>query len=322
MLRPTLLASALSCLAALLPAAASADVWPSKPVRVIVPYAAGGSSDVLARPWAEQLSKTFGQQFVVDNKGGASGAIGTEAASKAAPDGYTILFHPNSALLQVPQLRKVAYEWDRDFAPVGHIGDMFAGVAVNPTVVPANSMQELYAYAKAHPDELTCASAGLGTSTHMRCEQIAAKGGVKIRHIPYRGNAEALNDLLGGHVAMMTEIIVFPQVKAGKLKMLAIIDDQRHPDFPEIPTLAEAGVEDLGVPIWYGASVPKATPKEIVTRLNQAIGAIGKTEEMKARLMAIGFRPVDMPPEQIHAKMTKEWSVTGKMIKDLNIKLE
>ena len=318
MLKRTLLAVALAALCG----NARADSWPSKPVRVVVPYAAGGSSDVLARPWAEQLSRSLGQQFVIDNKGGASGTIGTEAVAKSASDSYTLLIAPNSALLLVPQLRKVPYDWDKDFLPVAHVGAMFSGIAVNPAVAPVKTMQELYAYARAHPDELTCGSAGLGTSTHLRCEQIAAKGGVKIRHIPYRGNAEMLNDLLGGHIAMTSEIIVFPHAKAGKLNLLAIIDDQRHPEFPDVPALAEAGVPDLEVPIWYGLFAPKGTPREIVARLSDAARAIGRTDEMKARLMTIGFRPADRSPEQIHAGMVEEWATTGRMVKALDIKLE
>ena len=309
-------------LAAALPAgSAAADIWPSRPVKLIVPYAVGGSGDTVARAWAEKLSAAFGQQFVIENKTGASGTIGAEAAARSPGDGHTLLASPNSALTVVPQLRKTPYEWERDFQPIARTGDMIAGVVLAPNI-PANSVKEFLDLARKAPDEYTCGSAGLGTQTHMRCELFPRRGGVKIRHIPYRGSAEALNDLLGGHISMMTESNVLPQAKAGRIKILAIIDDQRHPDFPNVPTLAEAGIPDLGPKIAFGLFVPKAVPREIVLRVNEEVRKLARTDEMQARLLGLGFRLPVQTPDEMHAEMKRESAEIAMLIKELDIRLE
>ena len=311
----------LACVAAFIGGSAWADTWPSRPVRLVVPYAAGGSGDAVARPWAERLSQAFGQQFVVENKTGASGTIGAETAARAPGDGYTLLASPNSALTVVPQLRKTAYEWERDFQPIARTGDMIAGVVLAPTV-PAASVKEFLELARKAPDEFTCGSAGLGTQTHMRCELFPRRGGVKIRHIPYRGSAEALNDLLGGHISMMTESNVLPQAKAGKIKIIAIIDEERHPDFPNVPTLAEAGIPDLGPKISFGLFAPKGVPREIVTRINDEVRRVAATDEMRARLLGLGFRVPVLTPDQLHAEMKREATEIATLVKELDIRLE
>ena len=312
-----------ACVAMLLFSAGSAwaDVWPSRPVKLIVPYAAGGSGDAVARPWAERLSQAFGQQFVIENRTGASGTIGAEAAARSPGDGYTFLASPNSALTVVPQLRKTAYDWERDFQPIARTGDMIAGVVLAPTI-PANTVKEFLDLARAKPDEYTCGSAGLGTQTHIRCELFPRRGGVKIRHIPYRGSAESLNDLIGGHISMMTESNALPQAKAGKIKIIAIIDDERHPDFPNVPTLAEAGMPDFGPKISFGLFAPKAVPREIVTRINEEVRRVAQTEEMRSRLLGLGMRIPVMTPEQVTAEMKREWVEIGNLVKELDIRLE
>ena len=305
----------------ILSSTASADTWPSRPVRVIVPYAAGGSGDAVARPWAEKLSHAFGQQFVVENKTGASGTIGAEAAARAPADGYTLLASPHSALTLVPQLRKTAYDLERDFQAVGRTGDMIAGVVLAPNV-PANSVAEFLDLARKAPDEFTCGSAGLGTQTHMRCELFPRRGGVRIRHIPYRGSAESLNDLLGGHISMMTESNALPQAKAGKIKIIAIVDDQRHPDFPNVPTLAEAGMPDFGPKLSFGIFAPKQVPREIVLRLNEEVRRIAQTEEMRARLLGLGMRAVVMTADEMQADLKRETAMMGALIKELDFRVE
>ncbi len=206
--------------------------WPDKPVKLILPYAPGGATDLIGRPWAEALSKAFGQQFVVENRGGAGGMIGTEAVAKAAPDGYTLLLTPNATLTVLPSLRKTPYDPVKSFAPIARVGDLVCGFVVHPSV-GVKTMPELLDYAKKNPGKLVYGSAGLGTSTHLRIEMLKVRAGIDILHVPYRGSADALNDLLPGTVQMMNEINVLPHVKAGKLILLNINHSTRNPDFPE-----------------------------------------------------------------------------------------
>ena len=214
--------------------------WPTRPVKLILPYAPGGATDFIGRPWAEKLQQAFGQPFVIDNRGGASGAIGTEAAARSTPDGYTLLLTPGATLTVLPLLRKVGYDARKDFVPVADVGDLVCGFVIVPSL-GITSIKELVDYARKNPGKLAYGSAGLGTYSHMRIEMLKLKAGIDILHVPYRGSADALNDLLSGQVQMMNEINVLPHVKAGKLKLLDINYGTRHPDFPDVPTLTEAG---------------------------------------------------------------------------------
>lgn len=301
--------------------AAAEDAWPSKPVRIIVPYAPGGASDTIARPWADKLSQNLGQQFVVDNKGGAGGQLGTEAAAKSAPDGYTFLLGPNAPVTILPHLRKVPYDPFKDLMSVARTGDLVCGFALNPAI-PANTLPELVAYAKANPGKVLYGSAGLGTATHLRLEMLKRKTGTDIEHVPYRGSAEALNDLLGGHVHMMNEIVVLPHVKAGKLKLLAINYPTRHPDYPEVPTLTELGYPDSDVPIMYATWAPKGTPQVIVDKLNAEFVKIAKTPEMQARMREISVVVPMQTPTEMDATMKADSEANLALIKAANIKLE
>ena len=190
-------------------ARSQAQGWPNKPVKLILPYAPGGATDLIGRPWADKLSQVFGQQFVIENRGGAGGMIGTEAASKAAPDGYTFLLTPNATLSVLPNMRKTPYDPVKSFDPVARVGDLVCGFVINPAVGP-KTFQETIAYAKANPGKLSYGSAGLGTSTHLRIEMLKYRAGIDILHVPYRGSADALNDLLPNTVQMMNEINVLP----------------------------------------------------------------------------------------------------------------
>ena len=232
----------------ILPAGAQ-ETWPNQPVRLIMPYAPGGAGDTLARPWAEKLSQAFGVPFVVENRGGASGTIGTEAAARSAPDGTIFLITPNSAINVVPQLRKVGYDARKDLMPIARMGDIVGGFVIVQSL-GIKTMAELVPYAKQNPGKVTFGSAGLGTSTQLRLETVKLRAGIDILHVPYRGSGDALIDLLGGHVQMMNEIVVFPHVKSGKLNLLAINHPTRHWDFPDAPTMTEAGFANSDVPIW------------------------------------------------------------------------
>jgi tripartite-type tricarboxylate transporter receptor subunit TctC len=303
------------------PALAQAANWPDKPVKVIVPYAPGGASDLIARPWADKLTQAFGQQFVVENRGGASGMIGLESVAKAAPDGYTIVMTPNSTICVLPHLRKVPYDPFKSFEPIARIGDTIGGMVVHPSV-GVKTMKELVEYAKKNPGKLAYGSAGLGTSTQMRIETLKLKAGVDILHVPYRGSADALNDLLPGTVQMMSEIIVLPHVKAGKLVLLAMNHNARHPEFPDVPTMAEAGFPEAEVPIWYSAWAPAGTPKEIIEKLNAKIVEIAKTDDMKAKMLAISVSVPVQTPDELRAFHANDSQVNGDLIKAANIKIE
>jgi tripartite-type tricarboxylate transporter receptor subunit TctC len=299
----------------------SAQSWPTKPVRLLVPYAPGGASDTIARPWAEKLSQAFGQQFVIDNKGGAGGAIGTEAAAKAVPDGHTFLMGPTAPLLILPQLRKTPYDWKADFMSVGRVGDLVCGFVLHPSI-PASTLPELRAYAQANPGKVFYGSAGLGTASHLRVEMLRLRTKTDIVHVPYRGSAEALADLLAGTVHMMNEIVVLPHVKAGKLKLLAINYPERHPDFPDVPTLTELGYPNSDVSIAYAVWAPKNTPASIIARFNAEIVKIAATPEMKQRLRDISVIAPLQTPDEMTASFERHFAEYTALIKEADVKLE
>jgi tripartite-type tricarboxylate transporter receptor subunit TctC len=317
--RAVITASATSVLAA--PRIARAQAWPTRPVKLILPYAPGGATDFIGRPWADKLTQAFGHPFVIDNKGGASGAIGTEAAARSAPDGYTFLLTPGATLTVLPQLRKVAYDPPKDFAPVARVGDLVCGFVIVPSL-GINTIQELIAYAKKNPGKLAYGSAGLGTYSQMRIEMLKNKAGIDILHVPYRGSADALNDLLAGTVQMMNEINVLPHVRQGKLKLLNINYSSRHPDFPDVPTLTEQGVPDADVSIQYTIQAPAGTPKEIITLLNQKAVEIAKTPDMIKRMQEINVVVPTQTPEEIVAEQARQVTANGALIKAAKISME
>jgi tripartite-type tricarboxylate transporter receptor subunit TctC len=301
--------------------AAQAPGWPDRPVKVILPYAPGGATDAIGRPWVEKLSQAFGQQFVIENRGGASGMIGVEAAVKSAPDGYTFLLTPNSAIAIIPSLRKAPYDAKTQLEPVARLGDIVGGFVIHPSV-GVKSIKDLVDYAKQNPGKLSYGSAGLGTSTHLRLEMLKLRAGIDILHVPYRGSADALNDVLPGNIHMMNEIVVFPHVRAGKLVLLAINHSERHPDFPDVPTLKEAGIADADVPIWFAMFAPAGTPKGIIDKLNAKIVEIAKTDDMKAKMLAISVRVPLQSPEELGRHLSDDIKLNLEVIKAANVKIE
>ena len=300
---------------------ARASSWPDKPVKLIVPYAPGGATDLIARPWAEKLSQVFGQQFVIENRGGAGGMIGTEAASKAAPDGTTFLLNPAATLTVMPNMRQTAYDPFKSFMPVGRVGDLVCGFTAHPSL-GVKTLAELVAHAKANPGKVTYGSAGLGTSSHVRIEMLKMRAGVDILHVPYRGSADALNDLLAGNVQLMNEINVIPHVKAGKLNLLNVNYPTRHPEFPAVPTLTEAGYPSSDVPIWYAIWATAGTAPEIVKTFNAKLVELAKTEEMVAKLRAINVVVPPQTPEEMTAFLVADSKANAEVIKAANMKLE
>ncbi len=300
---------------------AQAGAWPNKPVKLILPYAPGGATDLIGRPWAEKLGQAFGQPFVIENRGGASGAIGTEAVSKAPPDGYTFLLTPSAPFTILPILRKTPYDPVASFTPVARVGDLISGFVVHPSV-GIKTFQELIDYAKKNPGKLSFGSAGLGTSTHMRIEMLNYRAKVDILHVPYRGSADSLNDLLAGSIHLMNEINPLPHVRAGKLILLNINAPKRAAEWPDIPTLTELGFPDSDVPSWYSIQAPAGTPADIVQKFNAKVTEIAKTAEMQAAMIKLS---VDLPvqtPAEMAEFLKSDIKRNTEVIKAANIKLE
>ena len=300
---------------------AQAQSWPDRTVKVIVPYAPGGATDAIARPWADKLSQAFGQQFVIENRGGAAGMIGTEAAAKSAPDGYTLLLTPGATLAVLPLLRKTPYDPVKSFDPVGRVGDVINGFVIHPSV-GVKTFKEMVEYAKKNPGKLTYGSSGNGTATHLRLEMLKHKMGIDILHIPYRGGADTLNDVLPGTVHMMNEPVSIPHAKAGKLILLNINAAVRHPDFPDVPTLTELGVTGADVPIWFSIFAPAGTPKDIIAKLNAKMLEIAKTDDMKAKMIAVNAVVPLQSPEDMAKHLLEDTKANAELIKAANIKIE
>lgn len=302
------------------PAAVNAQAWPDKPVKIIVPFAAGGATDLLARPWAEALGKAFNQQFVIENRGGASGLIGAEAAFRSAPDGYTFLFSSNSTTVFQPLLRKVNYD-SKQFVLAARMGDSISGFVVHPKH-GFKTLQDMIDYAKKNPGKLTFGSSGPGTTTHLRYEMLKFKTGVDILHVPYRGGADSITDLLAGVIDIMNEGSTLPHAKAGKLTLLNVNHTERFAEFPDVPTLAEAGVKDADVPVWFALYAPPGTPKDIVEKINAKVNEISKTPEMKATMQKASAVPVVQDLAGLQKHYENDFESIGKLIKDANIKIE
>jgi tripartite-type tricarboxylate transporter receptor subunit TctC len=302
-------------------ASGQAAGWPNKPVKLILPYAPGGATDLIGRPWAEKLGAAFGQPFVVENRGGASGAIGTEAVMKSAPDGYTFLLTPSAPFTILPLLRKTPYDPIKDFAPVARVGDLISGFVIHPSV-GVKTFQEMLDYAKKNPGKLSFGSAGNGTSTHMRVEMLNYRAKVDILHVPYRGSADALNDLLSGQIHMMNEINPLPHVRAGKLILLNLNAPKRSAEWPGIPTLTELGYPNSDVTSWYSIQAPAGTPADIIEKFNAKVTEIGKSAEMQATLTKLS---VDLPfqkPAEMTEFLKADVASNNEVIKAANIKLE
>ena len=319
--RRELLAATAGALAATVTRRGSAQAaWPDRPVKVIVPFAAGGGTDAVARPWCDKLSQVFGQQFVVENRGGASGIIGTEATVKSAPDGYTFLMSSNTTPVNLPLLRKVPYD-PKALTPVARIGDVVTGFVIHASV-GAKTFSEMLDYAKKNPGKLAFGSSGPGTGPHLRYEMLRFRTGVDILHVPYRGGADALTDILGNNIQMMNEPVTLPHVKAGKLHLLNINHSERSADFPDIPTLTELGYPDSDAPIWFSVWAPTGTPKEILQRLNEEIVKQSKTAEMREKLRLAGAAPVIQSLDEIAAFREADSKTMAELIKTAQIKIE
>jgi tripartite-type tricarboxylate transporter receptor subunit TctC len=311
---------ALACLAA---CSALAQAFPARPVKVIVPLAAAGTGDTLARVLSEEMAKILRQPFVVENRPGSGGIIGTEAVAKAPADGHTMLLVGPYHVIN-PMLRsKSSYDALKDFEPVMQIANTYQLLLAHPSV-KANTIAELVAYAKKNPGKLNYGSAGSGSATHLNAELFKLITGVFIVHVPYRGSTQSRQDLVAGEVQLSVDGLLptLPLVRAGKLKALALTATKRSPVAPEIPTMAEAGVPGYTSDTWYGFAVASGTPKEIVTALHAAAQQSLRQPAVSERLTQQGAEPVDSNPATFRALWEREQALWAKVVKAANVKAD
>ena len=301
----------------------SQDKWPSKPIVYIVPFPAGGTTDILARLIGQKLGPVLGTTIVVDNKGSAGGSVGSEMASRAAPDGYTILGGTiSSHAINVSLYPKIGYDPVKSFQPITLIGTNPVVLVVNQAS-PYKTLADIVSAAKAKKP-LTGASAGSGTSQHLSLELLKARAGIDITHIPYKGSGPAIQDVIGGQVDMMfdTTVVAGPHIESGKLRAIAVSSVKRLATMPTVPTVAESGVPGYEVVSWQAIFAPAGTPKAIVERLHTEIAKILKEPEMQERLAKLGMQGADMTTEQVGAFQKAEVAKWAQVIKSANIKLE
>ena len=313
-------ASALLLLASAGAGAADGD-YPVKPIRVIVPFATGGSTDILIRTVGQRMSESLGQSLLIDNRGGAGGALGAELASKAPPDGYTIMATTSGVVVANPSLyKKLSYDPVRDFMPVSIIASLPNMLVVPPTM-PVKDVRALIALAKTRPGQLTYASGGNGTSNHLAGALLSYLAGVDITHVPYKGGGPAVLAVMTGEVALLfaTMPSAMQQVKGGRLKALAITGRTRSSAIPGLPTMIEAGVKDFVVSIWIGIVVPRGTPANVVERLNKEVVKALQVPEVIVRLREEGYEPVASTPENMAAEIKTETATWARVIKAAGI---
>ena len=307
----------------LAPLAAHAQDFPAKQIRLIVPFPPGGPNDIIARVVGQRMSEILKQPLMIDNRGGQGGVLGTDMVAKAAPDGYTIGIVSASSLVISPTMDKVGYDVHRDFAPVTLVTTV-PEMLVVATNVPANNMAELVALAKAQPGKLNFASAGIGGLPHLAGELFKLTARIDIVHVPYRGAAPAINDLLGQQVQMtfLDLPVILPQIKAGLLRPIALGAPERAPTAPEVPTTAEVGMPDLLIENWYGMIAPAGTPEKIVATLNHVANEAMNDPAVKTKLAEQGLTVAGDTPQQFHDFIEAEIKKWAGVIKDAGVPIE
>ncbi|MCX7154087.1 MAG: tripartite tricarboxylate transporter substrate binding protein [Proteobacteria bacterium] len=296
---------------------AHAQTFPTKPIRLICPFPPGGAVDIASRAIANEMSKTLGQQVVVENKPGAGGNIGGAEAARSAPDGYTIFMTTSGINAINPALySKMPFDPNKDLVPVSALVSLNNVLVLHPSV-PAKSVAEVIAMAKAQPGKLNYASSGSGTSIHMSGEMFKHLTQVDILHIPYKGSAPAVTDLLGGQVMMMFDNIpsALPHIKSGKLRALATTGAKRDATLPDLPTVAEAGVVGYESGVWFGLSIPAGTPREIIAKLNAEAVKGTRSPDFVTRMTALGYNIIGSTPEQMSEMLKKEVATWGPIVK-------
>ena len=302
--------------------AAAQDAWPARPVRIVVPFAAGGTTDVVARALAKDLSEMWGQSVVVENRGGAGGNIGADVVAKSAPDGYTLLMTSGSIFTVNPHMyAKMPFDAKKDFIAVTNVASGPQVVAVNPSA-PGKTLKEFIAYAKSQPGKLNFGSAGIGSQVHMAGESFLDAAGIDLIHVPYKGESAAYPDLVSGALQLVVGNIaaVAPYVSNGRLRALAVTSRTRSPLLPNVPTVAESGLPGFENTGWFGFMVPAGTPRAIVDKIHRdTVKALEKTE-MKARLFVAGMSPVGNSPAEFAAAIDKESAHWAKVVERRKLK--
>ena len=314
----------LACTALLSAPIVQAQAYPNKPIKIIVPYPPGGTSDILARAIGQKLTDSLGQTIVVENKPGANGNLGADFVSKSAPDGYTLLLADIGALAISPSLYKLPFDPTTDFSPVTMVAYSPHILVVHPSV-PVNNAKELVTLAKSKPGKLNFAASSVGSAPHLAGIEFASRAGVDWAYIPYKGGAQAITDMAGGQADVMFNgmLATYPHVKSGKLKILAVSSSKRMSAIPDVPTVAEAaGLDGFQTGSWQGVLAPPNTPKEVVARLSTEITKILNTPEMKERLAVQGAEVSTNTPEQFSTFIRDEKSRWAKVVKAANLKLE
>ena len=314
---------ALTATALLVSTAALAQAYPDKPIKAVVPFAAGSATDQIGRAFAQKMQEALGQPIVVDNKPGVNGMLGADAVAKAAPDGYTLLIGTNSTNAALKSLMKqLPYDQDKAFAPVAYMGSVPLVIAVHPDV-PAKNLKELVGLAKAKPGSINFASAS--TSQLVSTEMFAGMAGIELTNVPYKSGPAAMTDLIGGVVQMFSAdfAVMLPQVKAGKVRGLAVTSTKRSPAVPDIPTVNEAlGIKDYELIAYFAVYAPAGTPADVVAKLNQAVNAAANSKDIQEKFAGIGFAVQPGTPEDLAKRGASETAKWAKAIKDAKIEAQ
>ena len=317
-----LLGASLAALAAL-PMAAHAQAWPNKTIKLVVPFPPGGGTDTFARPLAAKLSQQLGQQVIIDNRGGAGGTIGADVVAKSAPDGYTFLVGAVHHTVAVSVYKKLPYDLDKDLAPVTGVAYVPDVIVVNPKV-PAKSIKELVAYSKANPNKVNYGSSGNGTTRHLAGEIFNRMTGTSMQHVPYKGSGPAMTALLGGEIDLIFEGLgsAASHIRGEKIRALAVTSPKRSPAFPDIPTMAEAGVPGFESLSWYGIWAPAGTPAAILDRMQAEVKAALASPDLAGTWAKQGAEPGGEPRAQFAAYVRAETEKWGKVARDLKVTVD
>ncbi len=325
--RRTLLATAIGLTVAapaLLAPPAFAQPWPTKPVTLVVPFPAGGTTDVLARALAEKLQQSLGQPVIVESRPGAGATLGADYVAKAKPDGYTLLIGAVHHTIASSVYKKLPYDFQKDFVPITGLALVPNVLVVNAGATSAKSVAELVAALKAHPGQWSYGSNGNGTAQHLIGTQFQNATGTTLLHVPYKGSGPLATDLLGAQIQMSFDTItpVLPHIKAGKLRALAVTTARRSSALPDVPTLEEAGLKGFDIGTWFGVLAPAATPRDIVARLNAEMVKVIQAPEFRKRMDEIGAEPTGGSSEQLAAQIRSETGRFAKLVKEANVQIE
>ena len=301
-----------------------AQEWPTKPVVIVVPFAAGGTTDLVARALGEQLGRSLGQPVLIENRPGAGTTLGADYVAKSKPDGYTLLMGAVHHTIAPSVYKKLPYDFETDLAPITTVAMVPNALVVNPEVTPVRNVAELVARAKASPGKLSYGSNGNGTAQHLMGTLFQSSTGTALLHVPYKGSAPLTTDLLGGQVNMSFDSIttLTQHISTGKLRALAVTTRARTPFLPDVPTMEEAGLKGFGIETWYGVLAPAATPKSVVARLNAQMLAVIRSPEFVKRLALGGCEPLGSSTEEFAARISSETARFARIVKDGNIQVE